>query len=123
MPPTPYPGARVIRFDDRVALDCSHRLDYLAERLEALARIDRDQVGACTAEWRGSSRTWFDRSNEASLAHLRQAANQARVAAADIRANVSVAARLQADLNEQARQYDLVQQARLEALAATAGRS
>ncbi|MCB0978522.1 MAG: hypothetical protein KDB02_13790 [Acidimicrobiales bacterium] len=123
MPPTPYPGARAIRFDDGVALDCSHRLDELAERLEALIRIDRDHIGACTAAWRGSSRTWFDQSNEEALAHLRRAATQARLAAADMRANVTTATRLQVDINEQARRYDLVQQARLEALAAAADRS
>lgn len=117
MPPIPHPGARAVRFDDSVALDCSRRLDELADRLEAVARIDRDRVGGCTAEWRGPSRAWFDGANEAALAHLGRAAAAARGAAERIRQQIRIAAALQLDLNDRARRAELVEIARLEQLA------
>jgi len=118
MPPIPHPGARTVRFDDAVALDLSRTLDELADRLTAVARIDRDRIHGCTAEWRGASRSWFDGANEQALGQLDRAGAAARRAAELVRQQVHRAASLQLDLNEAARRAELVEVARLEQLAA-----
>lgn len=117
MPPLPYPGARAVRFDDAAAVDCIRRFEDLADRLDALRRIDHDRLRACTAEWRGVSRHWFDRSNEEAVAAVARAASAARHAAATLRRNISVAERMQTEVNDHARRADLVSLARLAALA------
>lgn len=121
MPPLPYPGARAVRFDDAVALDCSVRLDHLADRLDAVARTEWDRTTACTAEWRGLSRNWFDRINHETLGQLTRAASSVRDAAEALRRNIAVAAARQVELNDQARRATEMADARLTLLAADAG--
>jgi hypothetical protein len=121
MPPLPHPSARAVRFDDAVALDCSHRFDTLADQLDVLARTDRDRTGPCSAEWRGPSRTWFDQTNHATLAQIARASAAARGTAESLRRAIATAAARQLDLNDQARRADEVEVARLALLAATSG--
>lgn len=121
MPPLPHPSARAVRFDDAVALDCSHRFDALADQLDALARTDRDRTGPCTTEWQGPSRTWFDQTNHTTLAEIGRASAAARATAESLRQAIATAAARQLDLNERAQRADEVELARLAMLAATSG--
>lgn len=103
MPPSPVIGARLVRFDDSTATDCIRFLDELICRIDALCAVAVAGVGACTLEWRGPSRAWFDQCHEAAIDRLRRARALARKLIDAILANRAAASARQTELNESAR--------------------
>lgn len=102
MPPLPIAGAAPVSFDDHVADLLVRELEQLARSLCSLALTSSDGAGAARHDWRGFTRTWFDREHEALVSDFRSCAGDALRCAERVRQAKADAAVRQNQLNAEA---------------------
>lgn len=116
MPPHPTFGARPVRFDDGAADQAIAALDDLAAALVSYRRVDSDLQAPLRHDWRGASRSWFDREHAGTANEIRRAIASARSGADQLRRAKALAATEQLHRNTEAERAHRVELARLEML-------
>lgn len=117
MPESPITTAPPLPFDVEAARLLAASLDDLARDLAAVIRVDGERTHAAATDWRGHTRTWFDRHHGKARDELTAAAVRSAHAAEELRMAAAMAVVTQQRQAEEARRAAAAELSRMMALA------